>query len=108
MSKKLRSLAALAIVALIGAGCSDGSAENGTAGPATNNGTASNDRTATNTGAGRDKSATDQDKSTSRNLAGPPGPPSSMGAPSSAGAPGSPPSAEAPSSAGSPGAPWSG
>jgi hypothetical protein len=46
MSRKLWPLAALATVALIGAGCSNGSAENGNTG----------------TGTGGDKKATDRDK----------------------------------------------
>jgi hypothetical protein len=50
MSRKVWPLAALAIVALIGGGCSNGSAENGHAG------------TASHTGGGGSKSATDQDK----------------------------------------------
>jgi hypothetical protein len=50
MSGALRPLAALAIVALIGAGCSNGSAENGNTG------------TAGSSGTGGDKKATDRDK----------------------------------------------
>ncbi|MGH3100527.1 MAG: hypothetical protein ACRDPU_06025, partial [Thermoleophilia bacterium] len=50
MSRTLQPLAAVAIVGLIGAGCSNGSAENGNSGTASNTGTASNQR------------ATDQDK----------------------------------------------
>jgi hypothetical protein len=42
MSRKLWPLAALATVALIGAGCSNGSAENGNAGTASNSGTGGN------------------------------------------------------------------
>jgi hypothetical protein len=42
MSRTLRSLAALAMVALIGAGCSDGSAENGDTGSSTGNTNATN------------------------------------------------------------------
>ena len=41
MSRTLRPLAALAIVALIGAGCSNGSAENGNTGTASSTGTTS-------------------------------------------------------------------
>jgi len=54
MSRQLRSLAALAIVALIGAGCSNGSAENG------NPGTASSTVTATSTGAKKKLTARDK------------------------------------------------
>jgi hypothetical protein len=50
MSRKLRPLAALAMVALIGAGCSNGSAENGSTG------------TASSAGTGGNKNATDRDK----------------------------------------------
>ena len=60
MSRRLRPLAAVAVVGLIGGGCSNGSAENGTprSGTASNTGTASNKR------------ATDQDKIASRSSAG--------------------------------------
>jgi hypothetical protein len=50
MSKKARPLAVLALVALIGAGCSNGSADNGSTG------------TAGSTGAGGTKKVSDQDK----------------------------------------------
>jgi hypothetical protein len=42
MRRKLRPLAALAIVAVIGAGCSDGSAENGSAGTSTSSSSSKN------------------------------------------------------------------
>jgi hypothetical protein len=50
MSKKARPLAVLALVALIGAGCSNGSSENGSTG------------TAGSTGTGGTKKVSDQDK----------------------------------------------
>jgi hypothetical protein len=56
MSRKLRPLVALATVALIGAGCSNGSDENG------NTGTGSGSGSASSTGTGGTKKATDQDK----------------------------------------------
>ena len=64
MSRTLRPLAAVAIVGLIGAGCSNGSAENG------NSGTASSSGTASNTGTASNKRATDQDKIASPSSAG--------------------------------------
>ena len=45
MSRKLRPLAAVAMVALIGAGCSDGSAENGNTGTASSSGSSGSART---------------------------------------------------------------
>ena len=42
MSRSLRSLAALAIVAVVGAGCSSGSADSSSAGTASNSGTGGN------------------------------------------------------------------
>jgi hypothetical protein len=58
MSRKLWPLAALATVALIGAGCSNGSAENGNTGTGSGSGSGS----ASSTGTGGTKNATDQDK----------------------------------------------
>jgi hypothetical protein len=46
MSRKLRPLAALTMVALIGAGCSNGSAENGSTGTAGSSGTSANKKLA--------------------------------------------------------------
>ena len=60
MSRKLRPLAALALVALIGAGCGS-NAPSGT-GTATSNATASSTGTASSTSTGANKSAADQDK----------------------------------------------
>ncbi|MDX6585300.1 MAG: hypothetical protein QOI10_4484 [Solirubrobacterales bacterium] len=54
MSRRLRPLAALAMVALISAGCSNAPAENGNTGTGT--------ATASSTGTGGNKNATDQDK----------------------------------------------
>ena len=56
MSRKLRPLAALAMVALIGAGCSDEPAESG------NTGTGSSAGTAGSTGTGGTKTATNREK----------------------------------------------
>ncbi len=56
MGRTLRLLAALAMVALIGAGCSNGSAENG------NTGTVSNTGAASNTSTGGNKKLTKQEK----------------------------------------------
>jgi hypothetical protein len=50
MSRKLWPLAALATVALIGAGCSNGPAENGNTGTASSSGTVSSSGTASSTG----------------------------------------------------------
>ena len=63
MSRKLWPLAALATVALIGAGCSNGSAENGNTGTGTasSSGTTSSTRTGT-TSSGADKKLTARDK----------------------------------------------
>jgi hypothetical protein len=99
MSRKLRPLAAVAIIGLIGAGCSNGSAENGNTGAASSSGTASNTGTASN------KRATNQDKIASPSSAGsspsPAGSPSSpAGLPRSAGSPSSP-AGSSPSPAGS-------
>ncbi|HEY9375657.1 MAG TPA: hypothetical protein VIQ02_01000, partial [Jiangellaceae bacterium] len=58
MSRTLRPLAAVAIVGLIGAGCSNGAAENGNTGTASHTGTASS------------KNATNQDKIASPSSAG--------------------------------------
>jgi hypothetical protein len=73
MSRKLWPPAALATVALIGAGCSNGSAENGntatgtasssrTASSASSSGPASSSAGASSTGTGANKNDTDQDK----------------------------------------------
>jgi hypothetical protein len=63
MSRKLLPLAALATVALIGAGCSNGSAENGNTGTASSSGTTSSTRTASSTtSSGADKKLTARDK----------------------------------------------
>jgi hypothetical protein len=67
MSRKLWSLAALAAVALIGAGCSNGSAENGNTGTGTasSSGTTSSTRSASSTGttsSGANKKLTARDK----------------------------------------------
>jgi hypothetical protein len=64
MSRKLWPLAALATVALIGAGCSNGSAENGNTGTATasSSGTNSSTGTASSTSSGADKKLTARDK----------------------------------------------
>jgi hypothetical protein len=50
MSRKLRPLAAVAMVALIGAGCPNGSAENGNTGTgsSTGNGSSGGNKNATN------------------------------------------------------------
>jgi hypothetical protein len=50
MTRKSWALAALAMVALIGAGCSNGSAENGSTGASSSTGTASSNKNATNGG----------------------------------------------------------
>jgi hypothetical protein len=67
MSRKRRPLAALATVALIGAGCSNGSAENGNTGTGTasSSGTTSSTRTASSTGttsSGANKKLTARDR----------------------------------------------
>jgi hypothetical protein len=64
MRRRLWPLAALATVALIGAGCSNGSAENGNTGTATasSSGTTSSTGTASNTSSGADKKLTARDK----------------------------------------------
>jgi hypothetical protein len=59
MSRKLWPLAALATVALIGAGCSNDSAENGSTGTASSSGTASSTGT-TSSGANKKLSARDK------------------------------------------------
>jgi hypothetical protein len=56
MSRKLRPLVALAVVALVGAGCSNGSAENGNTGAASSSGTAGS------TGAGGNTKLSARDK----------------------------------------------
>jgi hypothetical protein len=70
MSRKLWPLAALVTVALIGAGCSNGSAENGNtatgtasgSGSASSSGPTSSSGSGGSTGTGAHKNATDQDK----------------------------------------------
>jgi hypothetical protein len=64
MRRRLWPLAALATVALIGAGCSNGSAENGNTGTATASGSATNSSTGTasSTSSGGDKKLTARDK----------------------------------------------
>jgi hypothetical protein len=64
MRRRLWPLAALATVALIGAGCSNGSAENGNTGTATasSSGTNSSTGTASSTSSGADKKLTARDK----------------------------------------------
>jgi hypothetical protein len=62
MSRRPWPLVALATVALIGAGCSNDSAENGNTGTASGSGSASSSGTASSTGTGGTKKATDQDK----------------------------------------------
>ena len=64
MRRKLWPLAALATVALIGAGCSNGSAENGNTGTGTasSSGTTSSTGTASSTSSGANKKLTARDK----------------------------------------------
>ena len=59
MTRRIRPLAALAIVALVGAGCSSGSAESGSTGSASSGGNGNADKTVTFADCMRDNGATE-------------------------------------------------